>query len=78
MEKVLTLFPPEDRDDFAEFYKLDSMPGFEQTVIDGVRLYPGFGADGEVEFAFSDWEVRETDVFIVSFPKTGTVQKECQ
>ena len=72
MEKVLTLLPPEDREEFSEFFKTDSMPGFDQKIIDGYRLYPGFGADREVEYAYSEWDnIRSTDVFIVSFPKTG-------
>jgi len=71
MEELIALLPSEDRENFKTFFQNNSMPGFDVTEIQGYRLYPGFAADGEVEYAYNEWNIRKNDVFIASFPKTG-------
>ena len=69
MEKILKALSPEEQATFKS-YCTERLPEGERSQLWGYNIMPGFSAEA-AKYAYEEWDVKSSDIFLASFPKTG-------
>ena len=67
--KLINLFPPEDHGKVKKFIEMD-LPGVDKFTYQGYEIIAGIDPE-TIKYAFNEWKIKKTDVFVASYPKTG-------